>query len=174
MPDDVAIAAAFCAESREQRILPDEEASAVICVAAPLSSTSPDELTQSETFLASTDAFISAAEVAFAVNREHLKEPRTFADDDASMLTSSRKERLIITLAAELARIKSLSPLLSIGPIFTLAAERLSMRDSFSLLGILTLTLRLLYDVQLGFLTHTSKMSPLTSHTTHSITLSSA
>lgn len=159
-PDDVADATAFCVESREQSILPDDVASAVICVAAPLSSTSPDELAQSNTFFASTEAFISADDVAFAVNREHLKEPCTFADDEVSMLTSSRSLRLTVTLALELARIKRLLPLLRVGLIFTLAAERLSMRDSLSFRGSVTVTFRLPYDVQSGFLTVMVKRSP--------------
>ena len=143
-PDDVAIATPFCAYSREQRAFPDDVASAVICVVAPLSSTSPDEVAQIETFLARTEAFISADEVAFAVNREHLKEPCTLADDEASIPTSSRSIRLTITLALELTLINNLSPLAKVGLTYRLAAERHSIRVSFSFFGSVTFTFRLL------------------------------
>ena len=69
--DEDAEPAAFFVQSREQRISLDEVACAEICVAAPLSSTSPAESAKVDTFSASSEPLISAADVAFAVNCEH-------------------------------------------------------------------------------------------------------
>ena len=130
-PLDDAEPNAVCALTFEQRISPDEVASAEMVVATPLSFTLPDELAQGESLSVSTDASISADDDAFIAQNSALKAPLTLLDDDASMPTSFFSARLITISALDNARRKSLSLPTRGGWICTFAAERLSMRCNF-------------------------------------------
>ena len=142
-PLDDAAPNVVCALTFEQKISPDDEASAEIVVATPFNSTVPDELAQSDSSSTSTDASISADDVAFIAQNSAMKAPLTLADDEASMPTFFFSARFITISALDDARRKSLLSPVSVGLICTFADARLSMRDSFSFLGMLTVTLRL-------------------------------